>query len=57
MDDWTILTLLTDIRSKMYNGESDTRQAIVDKLDELILKALNAIKTVEETTTDDEIPF
>lgn len=48
MNEWTLLEMLVDLRTKMCNGESEKQKEITNKLDELILKALNAIKTVEE---------
>lgn len=48
MDEWQLLKLLSGIRAKMFNGESEKHKEVVNKLDELILKALSAIKTVEE---------
>lgn len=48
IDEWNLLEMLVDLRSNMYTGESEKQKEILNKLDELILKALNAIKTVEE---------
>lgn len=47
------VNFLACVRELMHKGDSTAQKGIIDKLDELIIKELNPIQTVQ----DEEIPF
>lgn len=46
------MDFLTDIRQKMFHGESEKQKEIINKIDELILTELN--KELNKETTQDQ---